>query len=261
MYNQAEEAIVDIRSLLRTILTNFLMSVATGVSMNDFLTVSDQVHQLIRLFEELQADNSSLSAQINSATEIMESQEQALQQRADLPLPEITSLLSRALVLLGGAQPVEDNPSAPEDIFGRTTGIVTGTVAGTPYIIRDVGIDFTIPDTEELVETVDFDGDIDGDMLEEDSIPVEDIPYEEVDEDDFDLEDEDLDDVLQPVSQDASEEIVKNPEITEDFTNVENSHMVTFIGVRYSHLPYHYTIGDVRYKLVINGSQIVSTRV
>lgn len=257
MYNQAEEASVDLRSLMRTILTNFLMSMASGISMNDFLTVNDHVQQLIRLFEELQEVNSSLSAQINNATEIMESQEQALQQRANLPLPEITSLLSRALVLLGGAQPFEGDRLMSEDILGRTTG----TVTDTQYIIRDVGIEVNIPDTEELVEEVDFDGDIDGDILEEDSTPVEDIPYEEVDEDDFDLEDEDLDDVPQPVSQDASEEIVKNPEITENFTDVEDSHMVTFIGVRYSHLPYHYTIGNVRYKLVINGSQIVSTRV
>ena len=266
MYNEEEQT--DLRLLLRTILTNFLMSMATGTSIDDFLTNNDQVHQLLGLFEELQTENLSLESTINRATEIIDAQEQSLKQGAALPLQEITLLLSRAMDLLGGSHNATpnggtfDNASYIEYSIGEAelevnTEPTVGEVdeVNTEPTVGEVELEVNIPE-EEHHEISHESGDSDGDTLAGVDAPVEEILQE-----DFDLEDEDLDNAPQPLAHEATEEIVKNPEITEEFTSLDNSHMVTFISVRYSHLPYHYTVGNVRYKLVISGSQIVSTRV
>ena len=55
-------------------------------------------------------------------------------------------------------------------------------------------------------------------------------------------------------------DITKNPLIQEQWDSLNDEGKVSFIFVRYSHLPYHYTANGVRYKLtLLGGSQIGST--
>lgn len=258
---------VNVSALIRQILTNFLMSMANGLSIDSFLTSNDEVNRLLREFQNLRESNESLlevneslnqtnlslQEQIENATLIMDAQEVAMARNNN---SEAISLLLNAIDILGGVQggnvlvtedTVEEETATPavEEI---TEEVVEEVLAPVDDAHEDDDIDeiFGTTSTTPYEETTEE--------------PVGQEPdYDGIDDEDFEFDDEDLEQEAQETSAEIT--IVKNPEITDNFVSIEDSYMRIFICVRYSHLPYHYTVDGVRYKFVVEGSQTVAVRV
>lgn len=62
-------------------------------------------------------------------------------------------------------------------------------------------------------------------------------------------------------SENLSNDIVKNPDIFEEWTTLNDRGRTMYIFARYSHLDYHYTVNDIRYKLYADGPTVVGRRV
>jgi hypothetical protein len=160
---------------------------------------------------------------------------------------EAVSLLLRAVEILGGT-------SEPSEVVYQTGEQIHETVQSAQEVEPITASD--IDDFDDMYESDEVE---DENLVSEDSV-LEDEDLDSLYSDEFDLEDEDLEeeDVVQPTQEIV---ITKHPEITDNFVNPRDPHMNTLIFVRYSHLPYHYISEGIRYKLVLNGSEIVSSRV
>jgi FtsZ-binding cell division protein ZapB len=275
---------INVSEQLKEILTQFVASMISdegALTRDQFLYSNSHAIRLVGIFEDLRNENTSLMAdnadlrdeigylrnentslmtdnadlrdEIGSLRQRMEEQERNT--AINNNVRESVLLLERALNLLGGSAqssglPVYESIPRDEDIdLDRELAPETEETATIEYFTPDPLDIETEHDSEEENE----------EENEEEYDSEEDMEYENFDEDSLDLEDEDLESVQPEVS--SPTPIIKNPEIAEDFTSVDNIPMVTLVFVKYSHLPYHYHIGDVRYKIVLNGSQIVSVTV
>ena len=249
---------INISALIRRMLTSFLISMANGTSIDQFIQGNDDVRRFISDYLNLSESRLSLcnqiedlQEQITRATDIMEAQ--ALSINND-NREEMRSLLMRALSLLG-EEPEELTRALERDEEVREAD---DSVVYNPDL-------YTIHYVENESEDVD-DEDVDDEDVDDEDVDV-DVEDIDVDDEDVDLDDEDLDlddeDLENVVEQDQIEEvsIVKHPDITDNFVSLEDSHMKMFICVRYSYLPYHYTVNGVRFKLVVDGSQIAQQMV
>ena len=210
---------------------------ANGIALESFLNESEPVRRISGEVERL----TDIAISLNELLRQTRLELETVASRPAVVDPAVTELLERALVLLNGTgqTPPAATPSQPAPAQ-RPLAPQTPT----PSNQSDLDDFFDLYPNGDSHRDSEEVGDTDGDDVE---VAVE---------LDFDLDDEDLDYIL---SETTSGDLTKNPEITEGFTDLEDSNMTMFVFVRYSHLPYHYTIDGVRYKLVLSGSQIVSS--
>ena len=244
--------LLNIIEALQGILRGFLLSVVAGTTQEEFLRTNEtvlrvinEVNSLREQVEQLREENEELTERINTLTgensELRARPQQMQHQRT------VVALLERAMTLINSELQV--GSFSETDTANGEEMLVVGLVDGDLTIedIEDTE-DIEYSDLYEAANPDDDDDDDDDDDTEEALVDSEHI----------DFEDEDL--VTQETAVPEGT-VVKNPDITEDFTRLDDSHMVGFIFVRYSHLPYHYTLNGVRYKLVLAGSQVVSSAV
>ena len=244
MYVYPQE-VLDAMVTIQLMLREFLFSIASGTSQEAFLRDSQNVAQLINEINELRATVNSLRVEnedLESRLDLAQDQVSDLRDNHDA---EVRSLLERALGLIGRGS---DATATATHVDGWATQTALDPTDNVEVLIgleeEDLDEDF-----DDLYEAANPDDGYDDDDDDSD---------DEINDEDFDFDDEDLETRADTV---PAGTITKNPEITENFVSLEDSHLTMFIFVRYSHLPYHYTMNGVRYKLLLAGSQIVSTTV
>jgi len=278
---------------IREILVSFLASIAGGETVEYFLTNNPDVQILYTDIDSINLEKNRIRTELDELREIVENI--GISQNNS----ELETILVHALELVRGNQGDQSTPETvdaasiqrdPSSIQGTTsiwTAAANPTAAPNPTDdITDtepehgpedplhpaelsIGVDLAIP--EPPVQEEEEGGTVRIINTDPDSArPESTVQEEEVredddfdDEDEFNLDDEDLEELETSSEQQvgSTEHIVKHSEIVEDFNNIEDTNMLMFIFVRYSHLPYHYTLNDIHYKLVLNGSQIISTAV
>lgn len=246
MYNYAEET-VNVSALIRQILVNYLMFTASGGSLDEFLAGSQEVSALVDRYDTL--NERVLDTLVQLDTERVERlQADALREAQPIVNnAEAIELIARALELLASPTPqVEEETPQP-------------VVAEAPQPVVEEAPQVTVATATTEATAVEF-ADEDFDEIEDEILEEEILA--EIDEDfEFNLDDEDLDTSSDEVQEQVEVDLIKNPDIVEGFVSIEDTNMVMLVFVKYSHLPYHYTVDGARYKFVVNGSQIISTLV
>ncbi len=242
--------------IVERIIRGFLQSIASGMSLETFIDTNEHVislkEELVRV-GELFDENENMLNQVRS--DLAERSTQAAD-NFDQRNQMIRTLLNNALSLLSEGNSNEDHQ---------------------PEVVRETPLRDSSADDQSDTDTDDFrslyDSSESADRSDVDQrpsmpAPVRPAPVEEPSDneddfslsDDIDLEDEDLDDLVDVTSQASpSQDISKHPNITENFIGLEDSNMIMLVYVKYSHLPYHYVMSGSRYKLTLNGSQLIST--
>jgi len=269
------QRLLNLTSTLRTVLTAYLQALAAGQTMVQFLESNEVVRDLIQ----------EVTAEVNSIVRLTQQMETFRQRNQELIGESLTlrreydELLARPsvsrdpLVLLETALDIlRQRPVTVMAFEPAREEVQSNTPQQDPSILHeDESEDESESDDEfeleDLFEDTEdsFEEEEEEEEYEEPSTPVSPAPSTPRSSDETHIIESEshfnLDDELEQSTQTPvlSDEFAKNPEIRENLDGLENDHMIRFVFVRYSHLPYHYTVSGTRYKFILNGSQVIST--
>lgn len=217
-----------------------MQGLLNGIRAEDTIENSSVFVELKNEFERLQNEEVLRSEQNNENEIDVESVEDTLED-VRLRLREATELLNDI------SEYIKTNTDVPVE----QTRVVDETINVVPHVSIDVSIE------ESQTETVSED---EWDEEEYDDYEDNDYEYEYGEEDEYDEEDEDE---FEHEAEDEESHVVriKNPNIEAEWSCDINSPATSYIFVAYSHLPYHYSENNQKYKLVLFSGEITAVRV
>jgi hypothetical protein len=230
---------IDIDALLSQIVRSYLLSAVSGASLESFIRHDENADILRSEFSRIRE---TLEEREQELEDVRSQLTVAVSSNSITHSRTIKALLERALTLMDNNDlHALENLQVEEDVMLEFEDLYDIEVNPEPHEEEEL-VTFVPQEAESVQEAESQELDLD------------------LEDEDFDLEDEDLDG-SQSTPLTSSEDLTKNPEISENFTNLEDGNMVMLVYVKYSHLPYHYISDGLRRKFVLNGSQIVSATV
>lgn len=236
-----------LREKIDLLLNQFLVHLSLGGSLSNFITGNVEAERTIdTIMDSISEELNELSTEVDRLNSELELAQGAPSASWSDKEAIVRDLLVSALNKLN-----EDNEQLEEEIIIEER-VVEPAVPVRPVrveepVATEIHVEESVTD-DDLTDILDILGDI--------------FDYEDDEDEDYDDDDDEDDEVyhttFQAQAHSSNNQFLKHPNITENWTELENASMRLFIFAKYSHLPFHYSLGETNYKLVPNGSDIIA---